>query len=120
MSDKTKKITSTVLISVVSLMLSMSAVMKLAGGEEIVKGLTAAGLGPHIKFLGLLELAAVGVFIYPRTRRIGFLLLCCYLGGALSIELANSRPPSAAIFLALLWIAVYLRDKSSFMLQAGR
>lgn len=98
-----------------ALMLLMSAIMKLVGAEQIVEGLSKSGLGAYIQFLGIIELISVGLFLYPKTHKIGFLLLCCYLGGALSIELAAGKAPAAAIFLVVLWVSVYLRNKLMFL-----
>lgn len=117
MSTKTKRIISIALMIIPSLMLIMSAVMKLIGAEPIVTGLTKAGLGSYINFLGVIELLSVALFLFPKTYKIGFLLICCYLGGALSIELATAQPPSAAIFLTIVWIAVFLKDKLMFVNQ---
>ena len=115
MSDKTKKILSYVLLILPSLMILMSGVMKLTGAQQIVDGLTKAGLGPYIKLFGIIELVSVGLLFIPKTYKIGFLLLCSYLGGAMSIELSGGQPPMSAIFIALLWIGVYLRDKRMFL-----
>ncbi len=115
MSTKTTRIISIILMVLPSLMLIMSAVMKLTGAEQVVTGLTKIGLGSYITLFGIIELIAVGLFLYPKTYKIGFLLICCYLGGALSIELATAQPPSAAIFLSIVWIAVFLKDKLVFL-----
>lgn len=115
MSTKTTRIISIILMVLPSLMLIMSAVMKLTGAEQVVTGLTKIGLGSYITVFGIIELIAVGLFLYPKTYKIGFLLICCYLGGALSIELATAQPPSAAIFLSIVWIAVFLKDKLMFL-----
>lgn len=115
MSTKAKKIISIVLMVLPSLMLVMSGVMKLMAAPEIVDALTKGGLGTYIKLLGIIELVSVALLWIPKTYKIGFLLLCCYLGGALSIELASAQPPTAAIFLVILWIGVYLKDKSVFI-----
>jgi sorbitol-specific phosphotransferase system component IIC len=114
MTNKTTRIISIVLMAIPSLMLTMSAVVKLIGAEQVVQGLTKAGLGNYITLFGVIELASVVLFIYSKTHKIGFFLLCSYLGGALSIELASGQPPMAAIFLILIWIAVYLKDKTVF------
>ncbi len=113
--NKIKRITSIVLMAIPSLMLTMSGIMKLLGAKPVVEGLTKGGLGGYITLFGIIELLSVGLFIYPKTTKIGFLLICSYLGGALSIELAGGQPPSAAIFLAIVWISVYLRDKFMFV-----
>ncbi len=115
MSAKTTRIISIVLMVIPSLMLIMSGVMKLIGAEQVVTGLTKVGLSSYISLFGIIELIAVALFLYPKTYKIGFLLICCYLGGALSIELATAQPPSAAIFLSIVWIAVFLKDKLMFL-----
>lgn len=115
MSAKTTRIISIVLMVIPSLMLIMSGVMKLIGAEQIVTGLTKVGLGSYISLFGIIELITVALFLYPKTYKIGFLLICCYLGGALSIELSTAQPPSAAIFLTIVWIAVFLKDKLMFL-----
>ena len=115
MATKTSRIVSIVLMAIPSLMIAMSGIMKLIGAEQIVTGLTKAGLGSYVTFFGILELISLALFIYPKTYKVGFLLLTAYLGGALSIELAGGQPPIAAIFLTLIWISVYLRDKQLFL-----
>ena len=103
------------LMAIPSAMIAMSAVMKLAGAEQMVQGLTKAGLGPYVQLLGVIELVSLGLFLFPKTYKVGFLLLCCYLGGALSIELAGGQPPTAAVFLAVIWISVFLRNRIMFV-----
>src|SRR5690606_834619 len=98
-----------------SVMLLMSAFMKLSGAEEIIQGLTKAGLGSYIKFIGVIEIVSVILFLVPQTFKIGFFLLCSYLGGALCIELAGGQPPMAAVFLTIIWISVFLKDKYMFL-----
>lgn len=120
MTTKTTKIISTVLIAIPSVMIAMSGIMKIAGAEQIVEGLTKGGLGSYITFFGIIELFSLALFIYPKTRKIGFLLLCSYLGGALSIELAAGEPPIAALFLTVLWVAIYLRDKTVFIKETQK
>lgn len=114
MTNKTTRIISIVLMAIPALMLTMSAIMKLIGAEQVVQGLTKAGLGNYITLFGVIELVSVALFIYPKTHKVGFLLLCSYLGGALSIELAGGQPPMATIFLILIWVGVYLKDKTVF------
>lgn len=89
--------------------------MKLSHAEPIVEGLTKGGFGNYINFLGIIELVSLGLFLYPKTYKIGFLLLNAYLGGAFAVELASGEPPVAAILLALIWTSVYLRNKSMFV-----
>ncbi|MES2515200.1 MAG: DoxX family protein [Bacteroidota bacterium] len=115
MSTKTTRIISIILMIIPSLMLIMSGIMKITHAEQIVNGLTKIGLGSYITLFGMIELIAVALFLYPKTYKIGFLLICCYLGGALSIELSTTQPPTAAIILAVAWIAVFLKDNNMFL-----
>ncbi len=116
MSQKTLRIIWIILMAIPSLMIAMSAIMKLIGAEEIVQGLTKGGFGNYIIFLGLLELASVALFIYPKTYKIGLLLLTGYLGGAIATELASGQPPIAAIMLTAIWISVFLRNRLMFLI----
>lgn len=102
-------------MAIPSLMIAMSGAMKLVGAEQVVTGLTKAGLSSYITLFGIIELISLTLFIYPKTYKIGFLLLTAYLGGALSIELAGGQPPMAAILLTLIWVSVYLRDHNLFL-----
>ncbi|MBL7919417.1 MAG: DoxX family protein [Bacteroidia bacterium] len=118
MSAKTKRIISIILMIIPSLMLIMSGIMKVTGAEQVVTGLTKAGLGNIITLIGVIELISVALFLYPKTYKIGFLLLCSYLGGAMCIELAGGQPPIAAVFIATIWMSVFLRDKNMFLHRA--
>jgi hypothetical protein len=102
-------------MAIVALMLTTSGIMKLSGAENVVTLLTRAGLASYIKAFGIIELISVAIFLYPKTYKIGFLLLCCYLGGALSIELAEGQPPVASSFLVILWVSGYLKNKLMFI-----
>jgi hypothetical protein len=120
MSKKTTRIISIVLMAIPSLMLVMSSVMKMIGSKEMVESLNKAGMGNYNLFLlGLIELSSVVLFWIPKTRNIGFFLICSYLGGALAIEVASGRMPTAAILLTIIWIAAFLRDRSLFLKSAN-
>ena|ERR1700751_3732547 len=112
---KATRITSIVLKAIPSLMLVMSAVMKLSHAQAIVDGFSKSNLINFISLIGIIELVSVILFWIPKTEKIGFLLLCAYLGGAISIELAGGQAPSAAIFLAIIWVSVFLKDKTMFL-----
>jgi Flp pilus assembly protein protease CpaA len=94
--------------------------MKLTGAKQMVDSLSKAGMGNYNLFLlGLIELLSVILLWIPKTRNIGFFLVCSYLGGALSVELASGRIPTAAILLTIIWIAVFLKDPSMFLKTAN-
>ena len=65
--------------------------------------------------LGILELACVALYVYPRTSVLGAILLTGYLGGAVAIHLRAGSPLLAeTLFPAyvgiLLWAGLYLRE----------
>ena len=76
--------------------------------------LEAAGVGPYRVELGLAEILFAALFAYPKTMKIGFILLSCYFAGALATELSHQLPLNALIPLVLVWIAAWLRDRSIF------
>lgn len=118
MTNKTTRIISIILISLTSLMVAMSGVMKVIGAEELVQKMSAGGFGPYITLFGIIELVSVVFLLFRKTYKIGFLLLCCYLGGALAVELSTHQFPTAALLLILLWVGSYLRDKALFLTEA--
>jgi hypothetical protein len=117
MTAKTKSIVSIVLMAIPILVLIMGGVMKIIGAEPamVVQFLTKAGFGNYLVLLGSTELIIAALLIYPKTNKIGFLLASSYLGGAFCLELSGRQVPASAIFLAILWIAMFLRDKEMFV-----
>jgi hypothetical protein len=115
MSAKAKRIIWITLMALPLAMITMSGIMKISGNKELVEGLSKIGFGSYITFMGILELASVALFIYPKTYKLGFLMLTAYLGGAISTELATGRPPMAAAFLTLIWISVFIRNREMFL-----
>ena len=113
---ESKKIVTIIMVWLPALLLSLSAIAKFAGAEVIVNNLTRAGIILYFPLaaLGLLELSCVVLYLIPATKRIGFFLLCGYLGGAGSIEISQHLPPTAFILLTIFWIGAYLNEKSLF------
>ena len=113
---KTKQIVATGLTWLPALLLAASALAKLAGAKPIVENLTKVGFIPYFPLpsLALVELLCVAAFLTPRSSRVGFFLLCGYLGGAGAIDLALHMPPIALVLLTLIWIGAYLKDKTLF------
>ena len=92
MTSKTKNIISIIIGVLASIMVLVSAFMKISGNAQMVTGLTVGGFGPYIKLFGIIEVISLILFFYPKTYKIGFYLLCCYLGGALATENGVGRP----------------------------
>ncbi|HWV67712.1 DoxX family protein [Chitinophaga sp.] len=121
MTIKAKRILSTVLMAIPILVLMMGGVMKLANAEppSVVRFLTKYGFGDYMKLLGTGELIIAALLLYPKTNKLGFLLASCYLGGAFCLEISGSQPPASAVFLAILWVGMFLRSREMFLQGAA-
>jgi hypothetical protein len=113
--SKTTRIISIVLQGLVSAMMVLSAFMKLTHAEALVEGFKKIGLADFITAIGLIELTAVILLWIPKTKKVGFLLICSYLGGAIVIELGGGHFPTAAVLLTIYWIAMFLRERQMFL-----
>lgn len=84
----------------------------------MVENMTKAGFAGYLVPFALIELLSVVLVFFKGTYRLGFLLLCCYLGGAFAIELGAGEFPVAAVLLAFLWGGTYLRNPAMFKAPA--
>jgi hypothetical protein len=112
---KAKKIITIAVTSIASLTVVASGIMKLMKSEEVVTGLQKVGVGEYLTVLGLMEIGFTALFIYPKTMKIGFILLTCYFSGAIATELSHGSPFNAVLPLTLIWISAFLRDSSIFL-----
>jgi len=113
---KAKKIVTIVFTVLTCLMIASSGLFKFLGGEEVKAGLGALGVGAYIPYLGAMEIVFVVLFAFPKTMKIGFLLLACYFAGALATEIShNGAVMNAMIPASLVWITAFLRDPSIFI-----
>jgi hypothetical protein len=97
----------------IGLMMIFSGAMKLANSPEIAKELVGRlGYPEEVTLiLGVVEIACVVLYLFPRTAILGAVLLTGYLGGAVATHVRihdNFIPP--VIGGVLVWLAVYLRD----------
>lgn len=95
-----------------SLLLTMSAVMKLMGGTEVTQGMAHMGLPESLRIpLGILELSCVAIYLLPATSVTGAILLTGYVGGAIVTHLRIGEPVFMQIALGVLvWLGLYLRE----------
>lgn len=92
----------------------LSGIMKLSGSTEVMETLTRVGVAKYAVVLGLMEITFAALFAFPKTLRIGFILLSCYFAGALATELSHGTPFNALMPMVLVWLAALLRDKKIF------
>lgn len=115
MKSKTKQNWKWAPSVIIASVIAIGAIMKLAAAPQLVDLYSKIGLLQYLQILGMTELLFVGIFLWPRSMKIGFLLLTGYFGGAMAVEMANGNfflfP---GIILAIVWIAAYLRDASLF------
>ncbi len=116
MTSKTKNIVSIVVGALPAAMVLMSAIMKLTANPELVASMSKGGFGPYIPVFGTIEIISLILFFIPKTKKLGFYLLCSYLGGACAVELSmGSHMPVSAILLAGFWISMFINDKTNFL-----
>jgi hypothetical protein len=97
--------------------LALDTAMKLLQVAPAVE--TTAQLGypaSSVLVIGLIELACLAAYAFPRTARIGAVLLTGYLGGAIATHLRVGSPLLShtlfPIYLAaMVWGGLYLRDR---------
>ena len=95
------------------LMMLFSASMKLSHAPQFVAMWTGK-LGfqeGSLTAVGLLELACVAAYAFPRTAVLGAALLSAYLGGAVATHVRIGDPFVVPVVLGLMvWAGLYLRD----------
>jgi len=88
-----------------------SAIAKIAGAPALVDGLIRAGIpGGAIIPIAALELTCLALYLVPRTKVLGMLLLTGYFGGAVVTHVIgreNFFPPLMIGFWV--WMGAYLR-----------
>ncbi len=115
---KAYKIVTIVVTALAGLMVVFSGIMKLMKSDEVINGMTKMGVENYIIILGCMEIGFTALFIYPKTMKIGFILLTCYFAGAIATELSHNSPLNAITPMVLVWIATFLRDRSVFLPSA--
>ena len=99
-----------------SLMLFLSAIAKLFLFDPEQGELPIPGMAKLMVPLGLLELACIAAFLFPRSMKLGFLLICSYLGGAIAVNLVGQlhSPLMPCFILVLFWIGMYFKKPELF------
>lgn len=115
----TKKIITIGLTVLVTIMIGLSGLMKFIHLPWSVEGLVKFNLPNSATMLGLMEIAFILLFAFPKTMRIGFILISSYLAGAMATELSHDGSMlNPGIPLVLVWFTAFLRDKSFFFRRA--
>ncbi|HMH34674.1 MAG TPA: DoxX family protein [Puia sp.] len=111
-----KKVITIVVTIIAAAMITLSGIVKLANNAQVVTKLTRVGVGQFLPLLGFMEIAFTALFLFPKTRKVGFILLSCYFSGAIATDLSHGENMMAAAMpVILVWIAAFLLDKSIFI-----
>ena len=102
-----------ILVYLPGIVVMMSSGVKLAGVPGVVHQMATMGFtGGRYALVAILELVSAGLFLYPRSRSLGFLLLSAFLGGAICVHVQMAEVAKAAgpaILLTLAWSGTWLR-----------
>lgn len=115
MSPKVYRIVTIIFTVLAAGMAIMSGVFKFTQSPQVMETLAKVGVEKQVLFLGAMEVGFALLFIYPKTMKLGFILLSCYFAGAIATEMSHGMPYNAIMPIVLVWIATYLRDKTAFI-----
>ena len=105
--------TGSVLLALPGIAVILSETMKFLRIPAVVQQMAAAGFSEgKLLLVASLGMASAVLFLYPRTRSAGILLLSSFLGGAICIHVQRGEYSTAvapATLLVLAWIGTYLR-----------
>ncbi|HZS37835.1 MAG TPA: DoxX family protein [Polyangia bacterium] len=114
--------TGRVLSGLTSAFLLLDCAMKLAQARVAIEGTARVGYSPGVVLpLGVVELASVLLYLFPRTAPLGAGLLTAYLGGAVATHVRLGEPFwMPIVFGVVIWLGLYLRDPRVRALLAAK
>ena len=111
MTAKTKNIINWVLTGLVALEFLVSASGKIMGDVTTLKMAESFGISATaFKTIGIVEVIAALLFIYPRTGVLGAFILIAFMGGAIATHVEHNQPfVPQLVISAFLWIVTVVR-----------
>ena len=95
------------------MILSISAFLKIFQVRPISDDLQKVGVGKFMILIGVVELSLALLYIARRSLKLSFILLSCFFSGAIATEISHGGNfVVPAMFLALVWVATFLREPS--------
>ena len=115
-TSRARRIAGNLLIFFGGIVLIASAGATFAQVPQVVTGLGKAGFaGPKLMLVAVLEVVSAVLFLVPRSRSAGLLLVSAYMGGAIATHVQHDQPLlQPAIFLSMLWLGAVLRHPEAF------
>jgi|AntRauTorckE5430_2_1112549.scaffolds.fasta_scaffold15876_2 hypothetical protein len=116
---KAQKITGYILSILFSFQIFMAGIMKVIGNPDMTENMAKLGsIGENIFLVGIGELFLLLFYWLPQSRKLGFYLLCSFVGGIIATELIGGRPIFIGISTAtLLYAGTIMRFPSLIMNQ---
>ena len=110
MNSKTRKIAGYVLSGLVTFVFVATGAMKFTEGEQNVQMAELVGGASTLHILGGLQIFFALLFWIPRTAVVGFLLMACYMAGAIATHLVIKESFALQTGIeALIWAAGFVR-----------
>lgn len=112
-NSRARIIAGNILIFLPGIAVLLSEALKFLQVPAVVHEMAGAGfVGGKLFLVATLGSASAALFLYPRTRLNGLLLLSSFLGGAICTHVQQGRFAAGlapAMLLAFAWIGTYLR-----------
>ncbi|MEM6777547.1 MAG: DoxX family protein [Planctomycetota bacterium] len=112
MKSSTLRLSGSVLVGLVAVVLILAGTLKLigAGADDMVEGLEKARLIQHLPLISIAAIACGVFLLIPPTRPLGLLMASAYWGGAIVAHLTyNDSFGMPAAFLLILWLGSLLQ-----------
>ncbi|WP_435020576.1 DoxX family protein [Tundrisphaera sp. TA3] len=110
---KWQRVTGWVLSGILALPFLPSAYFKIAQPDGFLKEWTKDYPAASARPIGIIELAIFILYLIPKTRYIGGLLMLAYLGGAVATHVhTNDGMFFVPVIIGVIaWMGLYLRDR---------
>jgi len=125
MTDTRKLWIGRILSALAVIFLAFDSSIKLMRLPVVLEATAQLGFPPgSIVLVGIVLLACTLVYVIPRTRVVGAVLLTGYLGGAVAAQMRVGNPPFETLFPiivgSVIWAGILVRDHRVRALLASR
>jgi DoxX-like family len=120
--QRARRVAGNILIFLTGLVVALSSILKFAGVPRVVHNMATDGFpNGKLTLVATLEILSAALFLLPRTRSFGVLILSSFLGGAICThvqmgEYVKGIGPS--ILLTLAWIGIWMRHPQAFWIPS--
>ena len=110
---KWQLVTGWVLSGILGLAFVPSAFFKIAQPAGFLEGWTKTYPAGSARPLGVIEITMFVLYLVPKTRYLGGLIMLAYLGGAVATHLhaGDGNLPIPVIVGVIAWLGLFLRDR---------